>query len=162
MFKGFVDVCVKICCKVSINRAGVAEIDEFLGVSAVSWCVSLLSEGVSEFPGLGVAGSIPALFFLVKGDVLLVRTAKSALCLERGCCFSNSYLMTLLHLSTFAAVTSLWLWQGGLSGLQVIDFVVISFEVHSILFSPGLISRRMPGVLFLYGYSGCLCCCQKK
>jgi hypothetical protein len=62
-FKGFVDVFVKICCKVSINRAGVAEIDEFLGVSAVSWCVSLLSEGVSEFPGLGVAGSIPALFF---------------------------------------------------------------------------------------------------
>ena len=74
---------------------------------------------------------------------------KSALCLEGGCCFSNAYLMTL-QLSTFASVTSLCLRQGGVSGLQIIDFVVISFEVHSVLDSPGLISRRMSGVLFLY------------
>ncbi len=64
------------------------------------------------------------------------------MCLEGGWCFSNAYLMTL-QLSTFAYVTSLCLWQGGVSGLQVIDFVVISFEVHSVLDSLGLISRRM-------------------
>jgi len=105
---------------VSIKRAGVAEIDEFSFVSAVSCCISSQLEGISEFPGFGVlAGSFPGLF-LGKG----VRTAKSALCLEGCCCFSNSYLVTLQS-STFAAVTSLCLWPGGVSGLQVIDFVVI-------------------------------------
>ena len=55
--------------------------------------------------------------------------------------FSNAYLMTL-QLSFFASVTSLCLWQGGVSGLQVIDFVVISFEVQSILDLPGLIKEN--------------------
>ncbi len=57
--KGLVDVFVNICCEVSMNRAGAAEI--FSVVSAFCCCVSLLSEGVSEFPGLGVADSIPGL-----------------------------------------------------------------------------------------------------
>ncbi len=70
----------------SITRAGVAEIGEFSVISAVSSCVSSLSEGTSGFPGLGVAGAIPGLFS-GKNDSLRVRTAKKALCLEGTCGF---------------------------------------------------------------------------
>ena len=89
----------------SIKRAGVAEIGESSVVSAASCCVSSLSEGISEFPGLGVAGSILGLFS-GRSEDLRVRTAKSALCLEGVCCFSKTYLITL-QLSSSAAFTSL-------------------------------------------------------
>ena len=51
-----------------------AEIGEFSVVSVVSSCVSSLSEGISVFPGLGVAGAISGLFS-GKSDDLRVRTA---------------------------------------------------------------------------------------
>ncbi len=78
----------------SIKRAGVAEIGEFSVVSAVSSCVASLSEGISGFPGLGVAGAIPGLFS-GKSDNLHVRTAKKALCLEGTCGFVKAYLISL-------------------------------------------------------------------
>ncbi len=74
-------------------------------------------------------------------------------CLEGTCGFVRAYLITV-QLSSIAAFTSLQLWQGGVSELQVIDGVVISFEAHLGLNSPGLISRRMSGVLLVHGYSG--------
>jgi hypothetical protein len=43
-------------------RDGVAEVGEFLVVSAVSSCILSLSKGISVFPGLGVAGAIFGLF----------------------------------------------------------------------------------------------------
>ena len=64
-----------------IRRAGVAEVGEFSVVSAISSCVLSLSEGISVFSGLGVAGAIPGLFS-GKSDNLRVRTARKALCLE--------------------------------------------------------------------------------
>ena len=65
----------------SKKRLGVAEIGEVSVVSAFSSCVSSLSEGISGFPGLGVAGAIPG-YFSGKSDDLRVRTAKKALCLK--------------------------------------------------------------------------------
>ncbi len=81
-----------------------AEIGEFSVVSVVSSCVLSLSEGVSVFPGLGVAGAISGLFS-GKSDNLCVRTAKKALCLEGTSGFVRSYLITL-QLSSIAAFTS--------------------------------------------------------
>ncbi len=87
-----------------MKRAGVAEIGEFLVVSAVSSCVLSLSEGKSGFPGLEVAGAIPGLFS-GKSDNLHVRTAKKALCLEGTCGFVRAYVITLQS-SSIAAFTS--------------------------------------------------------
>ena len=89
----------------SIIRAGVVEVGEFSVVSAVSSCVSSLSEGISVFPGLGVAGAISGLFS-GKSDDLRVRTARKALCLEGTSGFVRLYLITL-QLSSIAAFTSL-------------------------------------------------------
>ncbi len=55
-----------------------------------------------------------------------------AVCVEGICCFSKAYLTTF-QLSSIAAFTSLWLWQGGVSKLHVIDCVVCLFESHSVL-----------------------------
>ena len=104
-------------------------------------------------------GSIPG-FFLGKSEDLCVMTAK-ALWLKGFCCLSNSYLITL-QLSSVATFTSLCLWPGGICELQVIDFVSFSILAHSVLDSPGMTLRRISGVLFVYGYSGWLCCCQKN
>ena len=79
-----------------------AEIGE---VSVVSSYVVSLSEGISRFPGLGVAGAISGLFS-GKSDDLRVRTARKALCLEDTSGFVRSYLITL-QLSSIAAFTSL-------------------------------------------------------
>ena len=81
------------------------EVGEFSVVSAVSSCVSSLSEGISVFPGLGVAGAISGLFS-GKSDDLRVRTARKALCLEGTCSFVEAYLIRL-QLSSIAAFTSL-------------------------------------------------------
>ncbi len=89
----------------SIIRAGVVEVGEFLVVSAASSCVSSLSEGISVFPGLGVAGAISGLFS-GKSDNLRVRSARKALWLEGTFGFVRSYLITL-QLSSIAAFTSL-------------------------------------------------------
>jgi hypothetical protein len=96
-------------CKVSINRAGEAKIGEFSGVSAVSWCVLLLLEGILEFPGLGVAGLIPGLF-LGTGDVLHVRTAKKALCLKRRLLFFqfiSDDIVAIIHFCCSHIIVSL-------------------------------------------------------
>ena len=82
-----------------------AEIGEFSVVSAVSSCILSLSEGISGFPGLGVAGAASGLFS-GKSDNLRVRTAKKALRLEGTCGFVGAYLITL-KLSSIAAFTSL-------------------------------------------------------
>ncbi len=74
----------------SIKRAGVAEIGEVSVVSVVSSCVLSLAEGISVFPGLGVAGAISGIFS-GKSDNLRVRTARKALCLEGTSCFVRSY-----------------------------------------------------------------------
>ncbi len=89
----------------SIIRAGVAKVGEFLVLSVVSGCVLSLSKGISVFPGLGVAGAISGLFS-GKSDGLRVRTARKALCLEGSSGFVRSYLITL-QLSSIAAFTSL-------------------------------------------------------
>ena len=69
-----------------MKRAVAAKIGEFSVVSAVSSCVLSLWEGISEFPGLGVAGAISGLFS-GKSDNLRVRTDEKALCWEGTCGF---------------------------------------------------------------------------
>ena len=108
---------------------------EFSGISGVSCSVSSISVELSEFSGLGVAGSIPGLFS-GRSDDLRVRTT-SALCSRGHCCFSKSYLITL-QLSSVATFTSLCLWPGGISELQVIDLGVLSLSEHMELDSPGM------------------------
>ncbi len=68
------------------KRAKAAEIGELSVVCAVSSCVLSQSEGISEFPGLGVAGAISGLFS-GKSDNLRVRTDEKALCWEGTCGF---------------------------------------------------------------------------
>ena len=77
------------------NDLEVAEICEFLVVSAVSSCILSPSEGISGFPGFRVAGAIPGIFS-GKSNILWVRTAKEALCLEGTCGYVRSYLISLL------------------------------------------------------------------
>ncbi len=119
---------------------------EFSGSADVSYSVSSISVELSKFSGLGVAGSIPGLFS-GRSDDLRVRTT-SALCSRGHCCFSKSYLITL-QLSSVATFTSLCLWPGGISELQVIDLVVLSLFEHKELDSPGTTLRSNLGV--------CLC-----
>jgi hypothetical protein len=144
--RGFDDFCVGICREVLIKRAGVAEIGEFLVVSAVSSCVLSLSKGTSGFPGLGVAGAISGIFSGTS-DNLRVRTAKKALWFCQGI---SNYIAIILNCCIHIIVTV----ARRSSEQQLIDCVDISFTVHSGLDSPGLISRRMSGVLLVYGYSG--------
>ena len=108
---------------------------EFSGSADVSCSVSSISVELSEFSGLGVAGSIPGLFS-GRSDDLRVRTT-SALCSRGHYCFSKSYLITL-QLSSVATFTSLCLWPGGISELQVIDLDVLSLSEHKELDSPGM------------------------
>lgn len=108
---------------------------EFSGISGVSCSVSSISVELSEFSGLGVAGSIPGLFS-GRSDDLRVRTT-SALCSRGHCCFSKSYLITL-QLSSVATFTSLCLLPGGVSEMQVIDFSLFSLFEHTELDSPGM------------------------
>jgi hypothetical protein len=108
---------------------------------------------------LGVSGAISG-FFAGRSDNLSVRTAKKGIVFGRKLWFCqgiSNYIAIILycciHIIVTVARRGKWVASN--------RFVVWPFEVHSGLDSPGLISRRIPGVLLLYGYSGWLYPWQK-